>query len=309
MTFQQNCPDCGTAVGHVYINDCDIERRSVCKTQPATCGCEGHDPGQSVWTDVWPEVMKSGEYEGKNRGPLRHYNSMTELFADSEFADYMQAFWPIFAQAADNLCLENGKLGQECGKMRERFLIYLFARYIGKDTERCDVDHYGIDVVERGKDVKIFGRDVSIKTISYGRNGFGGVKVSWIENEKMASHVQSSWRPEFDLLLCRLHWNSSNDGIYYISKQVQEVVLRDSERCLKTPGGYGKGTALTSDACEALVTHPGTLKLPIKMPKERRDDNALDQYLDRLYLKTRAGGRSVAGARPTRSFVPSATMG
>ena len=218
--------------------------------------------------------------------PGKPYHSMKELFADAEFATYMRTLWPSFAQSANNLCLQNGKLGQECGKMRERFLIYLFARFLGEDAERCYVDDYSVDVVERGKDVIVFGRDVSIKTISYSGNGFNQLKISWIENEKMASEVQATWKPEFDLLLCRLRWGSDQEGLYYISKEVQEAVMLGEGNHLKTSGGYGKGTSLTSETCEALINHPDTLKLAIAMPKENRDENVLNQYLDWLYLKT-----------------------
>jgi hypothetical protein len=238
------------------------------------------------FSDILEEV--ASEVEAKSTilaDPPKRYNSVVDLFADAEFANYMRLRWPIYAQNANNLCLQNGKLGQECGKMRERALIYLLARFLGEDAERCYVDDNSMDVVERGKDVILFGRDVSIKTISYGGNGFNQLKISWVENTEMASEVQTTWRPQYDLFLCRLRWESDIDGMYYISKSIQDDVLFGNN-FLRTSGGYSKGTSISNAACELLVTHPGVLKLAIPMPPEHRDDNYLTKIFDSWYTNS-----------------------
>lgn len=54
MNTHEDCPDCGTDVGQPHRNNCDIERCSVCGRQRFSCGCEGHDPTASAWTEMWP---------------------------------------------------------------------------------------------------------------------------------------------------------------------------------------------------------------------------------------------------------------
>ncbi len=58
MTSRETCPDCGVGIGMPHVNECDVERCSICGHQRITCDCDGHDLVKSVWTGEWPTETK-----------------------------------------------------------------------------------------------------------------------------------------------------------------------------------------------------------------------------------------------------------
>ena len=221
---------------------------------------------------------------------LTYRDRIEALFSDQEFIDYMQKFWPKFLLTLNGRCTHNARLGQEVGKLRERALIYLLYRFLGEAIDQCPVDSNSVGVHEKEKDVSIFDRDVSIKTLT-GKNGkYAPLKLSWVDDQEKAKEFIDNFKPTCDLLVACIDWGSES-SIYYIDCKTQLEVLEslDADKRLVLTKGYTKGTRLHSSAWKGMLDHKDTLKIPIKWPEEQKDDNMLDQFWDMQYAKIVSG--------------------
>lgn len=52
--LRPTCPGCGTRISQPHMDECEVERCSVCGGQRLICDCVGHDRRAEVWTGEWP---------------------------------------------------------------------------------------------------------------------------------------------------------------------------------------------------------------------------------------------------------------
>lgn len=55
----RNCHDCGVKPGEPHLENCDVERCSICGGQKLGCGCKKHDKLFARWTGFWPGDLES----------------------------------------------------------------------------------------------------------------------------------------------------------------------------------------------------------------------------------------------------------
>lgn len=54
----KNCHDCDATPNSCHLDNCDVERCSVCGGQRLMCECEDHDKAFARWTGFWPGQLE-----------------------------------------------------------------------------------------------------------------------------------------------------------------------------------------------------------------------------------------------------------
>ena len=64
METLRNCPACGAKPGEIHMENCAVERCSVCGGHRLACDCsdedyQKHDPAFARWTGIWPGLAEA----------------------------------------------------------------------------------------------------------------------------------------------------------------------------------------------------------------------------------------------------------
>ncbi len=201
---------------------------------------------------------------------------LTEMFEDEKLVKRIRTKLPYLFQLAELESSRAGKIGMEVGSLRERILIALLIYKFGEANVETE-----IPITEAEMDVKVFGKPVSIKTITAKK--LGGVKLIWTVDAQKASEFRENYVPSCDMLLVQINWGGIG-ALYYIPVEAQKMVLKavGRERYIKLPkaGTNPRGVEMSKEALSAVSEHEMTRKIQIEWEKVGIEYDAYKRWVE-----------------------------
>jgi len=145
---------------------------------------------------------------------------LIEIFEDEKLVEKIKRRLPYLFQLAELESSRAGKVGMEVGSVREKIIVALLIYKFGEANVETE-----IPITEPEVDVKLYGKPVSIKTIT-GRS-LAGVKLIWTVDAQKAREFLENYYPTCDILLVQINWGSiPNRG------QIQEELNLQRKHCI-----------------------------------------------------------------------------
>jgi hypothetical protein len=201
---------------------------------------------------------------------------LVEIFEDLELVNKIKNRLPYLFQLAELESSRAGKIGMEVGSLRERIIIALLIYKFGEKNVETE-----IPITEPEVDVKLFGKPISIKTIT--GKGFSGVKLIWTVDAQKAIEFRETYYPHCDILLVQINWGGTG-GFYYIPVEAQRSLLdkmgRDRYIKLPRPGTNPRGVEITKEALVALTRDDLSRVIEISWQRTKIDYNPYKRWID-----------------------------
>lgn len=197
---------------------------------------------------------------------------LIEIFHDTKLVRKIQTKLPLLFCLAELEASRAGKLGMEVGSLREKIIIALLIYKFGE--ENIDVS---IPITEREVDVRLFGKSISIKTIT----GQGGVKAVWTVDAQSARGFISNYIPKADILLAQIKWGARGN-LYYMPLEVQTKVFKEvgREMYFKLPklGTNPRGVEFSKEALIRLQNESGVEAIGIDWKRSTSETSIFEAY-------------------------------
>ncbi|MDI1471874.1 MAG: ThaI family type II restriction endonuclease [Thermodesulfovibrio sp.] len=203
-------------------------------------------------------------------------NPLIEIFEDEKLVEKIKRRLPYLFQLAELESSRAGKTGMEVGSLREKIIVALLIYKFGKENVETE-----IPITEPEVDVKLFGKPISIKTIT-GKK-LAGVKLIWTVDPHKAKEFHNNYYPYCDILLVQINWHSTG-GFYYIPLEVQrklfDKVGRENYIRLPKPGTNPRGVEITKEALFRVVKDSDTKRIEINWQRKEIESNAYKKWVD-----------------------------
>jgi len=201
---------------------------------------------------------------------------LIEIFEDEKLVEKIKRRLPYLFQLAELESSRAGKTGMEVGTVRERIIVALLIYKFGEANVETEIPITAPEV-----DAKLFGKPVSIKTIT--GKGFGGVKLIWTVDTQKAKEFRESYYPHCDILLVQINWNDLG-RFYYIPLEAQKGLFdkigRQKYIKLPKPGTNPRGVEITKEALSSLVESSESKTIVINWQRSKIDFNPYKRWVD-----------------------------
>ena len=197
---------------------------------------------------------------------------LIEIFRDNRLVAKIKEKLPILFRLAELEASRAGKIGMEVGSLREKIIIALLIYKFGE--KHLDVN---IPITEPEVDVRLFGKPISIKTIT----GQGGVKAVWTVDAQSARGFIDRYIPIADILLAQIKWGDRGN-FYYIPTEVQIKVFNEigRENYFKLPklGTNPRGVEFSKEALIRLQSERGVEVIEIEWRRHTLETTIYEAY-------------------------------
>lgn len=204
------------------------------------------------------------------------FSRLMEIFEDENLVDKIKRRLPYLFQLAELESSRAGKIGMEVGSVRERVIVALLIYKFGEANVETE-----IPITEPEVDAKLFGKPVSVKTIT--GKSFGGVKLIWTVDVQKAKEFRKNYYPHCDILLVQINWNGVG-GFYYIPVDLQKRLFdrigRHNYVKLPKPGTNPRGVEITKEALSTLVKDPGCKSIAVDWQRTEIKFNLYKRWVD-----------------------------
>jgi len=201
---------------------------------------------------------------------------LLKIFNDEILINKIKTRLPYLYRIAELECSRAGRIGMEVGSVREKIVVALLIYKFGEDNIQTE-----IPITKQETDVELFGKPISIKTIT-GR-GFGGVKIVWTVDALSAKQFLENYYPSCDILFVQIVWGGRG-GFYYIPVEAQQALFEEigREKYLKlpTPGTNPRGVEISQETLAKLTRDKNTKFIEIVWNKPQIDYHPYKRWVD-----------------------------